>query len=187
MIYNLLTAIAKLLKSELSTYLTQPDTQLTIAQPTSSPAEPFPKISIYSGKFTLEQSIKEPNLIKPYPEESRQEIIALREFTQEFFVDITDKNLSNIENLSSLILGIILTGSDDLIQQYNVSATTQYQSQQTSTTHLINQINIIEGNHKTSVNTLNFELKLQVKGQLKLLRNIQGTPGIIKTISIKQN
>lgn len=186
MIYNLLNAIATLLKSELSTHLPQPDKQLTLTQPTKSPVEPCPKISLYCGQFTLEQGIKEPNFIKPYPEENRQEIIALREFSQDFFINIYDRNLSNIEKYSSLILGVILTNSDDLMQQYNTAEVTQYQSQQTLTTHLISQINLLEGDYKNSADILSFELKLQVKGQLKLLRKVQGVPYPITTISITQ-
>ncbi len=184
MIYNLLTAITNLLKTELSAYLPQSDKHFILAQLTTSPPKPYPKISIYTGKFILEQTIKEGNVIKSYPDENRQEIIAVREFTQDFFIEIYDENLSNIEKISSLLIGAILTDSENLIQQYNVATTTNYQSQQTTTSHLINKVNILEGNYKTSEDTLSFEIKLQVKGRLNLLRNIAGTVQPIKTITI---
>lgn len=189
MIHNLLTLIINLLKTELTAYLPQSEQHFTTTPTSKSPWEPLPKIIVYSSQLTLSQTIREPNFIKPYPEENRQEITVLREFEQNFFINIYDTDLENIEKLASLILGIILTNSEDLIEQYNVTSTTHYESQQTTTTHLINQINALEGNYKTLDNTqnLNFEFKLQVKGHLKLVRTVAGVPRPIEKIIVEKN
>jgi hypothetical protein len=187
MIHNLLTLIINLLKTELTAYLPQSEQHFTTTPTSKSPSEPLPKIIAHSSQLTISQTIREPNFIKPYPEQNRQEITALREFEQDFFINIYDNDLGNIEKLASLILGIILTNSEDLIEQYNVTSTTHYQSQQTTTTHLINQFNVLEGNYKTLDTTQNFELKLQVKGHLKLVRTVAGVPRPIEKISLENN
>jgi len=109
----------------------------------------------------------------------------MREFEQEFFIEVYDTNLENLEKFASLIFGIILTNSEDLLQEYNVTASTSYQSQEITTVHIINQINVLETIYKTTVDTQKFELKLQAKGQLKLLRNIPGNLSTIQNINIQ--
>ncbi|HBK96836.1 MAG TPA: hypothetical protein DD001_05620 [Microcoleaceae bacterium UBA10368] len=185
MIYKLLTAIANLLKTELSADIPQSDQHFTTKQLRESPSEPFPQISVYLGKFTLDQSMRNLKSLKQYPEESRQEITVMREFEQEFFIEVYDTNLENLEKFASLIFGIILTNSEDLLQEYNITASTSYQSQEITTVHIINQINVLESIYKTTVDTQSFELKLQAKGQLKLLRNIPGNLSTIQNINIQ--
>ncbi|MEG3843989.1 hypothetical protein [Microcoleus sp. herbarium14] len=185
MIYKLLTAIANLLKTELSADLPQSDKHFTTKQLRESPSEPFPQISVYLGKFTLDRSMRNLKSLKPYPEQNRHEITVMREFEQEFFIEVYDTDLAKLEKLASLIFGIILTNSEELLQQYNVTASTSYQSQQITTVHIINQINVLESIYKTTVDPQSFELKLQAKGQLKLLRNIGGDLSRIKNINIQ--
>ena len=187
MIYKLLTAIANLLKTELSADLPQSDKHFTTKQLRESPSEPFPQISVYLGKFTPDQSIRNLKSLKPYPEENRQEVTVVREFDQDFFIDIYDNDLGNLEKLASLILGIILTNSEDLLQEYNVTASTSYQSKAIATVHIINQINILDSLYKTTAEPQSFELKLQAKGQLKLSRNIGGDLDTIKNINIQSS
>ncbi|MDF0551822.1 hypothetical protein [Kamptonema sp. UHCC 0994] len=192
MIYNLQTAIANLLKTELSEYLPRSEQHFTTKQLTESTSQPLPKISIYASNFSLEQNLKDSKSIKTYPEASRQEITVIREFEQDFFIDIYDNDLGSIEKLASLILGIILTNSEDLLQEYNVTKPTHYQENanknpSTTTTHLINQINFLEGNYKTSVTPMIFELKWQVKGNIKLVRTVAGVPIPIREIILEKN
>lgn len=185
MIYKLLTAIANLLKTELSADLPQSDKHFTTKQLRESPSEPFPKISVYLGKFTPDTSIRNSKSVKPYPEENRQEILVMREFEQDFFIEIYDKDLGKVEKLASLILGVILTNSEDLLQEYNnVTTSTKYQSKAITTVHIINQVNVLDSIYKTTAEPQSFELKLQAKGQLKLLRNIGGELGTIDEINI---
>jgi len=187
MIYKLLTAIANLLKTELSADLPQSDKHFTTKQLRESPSEPFPKISIYLGKFTPDKSIRNSKSLKPYRDDKQKEMTVVREFDQDFFIEIYDKDLEKVEKLASLILGIILTNSEDLLQEYNVTASIGYQSKAITTVNIINQINVLESIYKTIVEPQSFELKLQAKGQLKLSRNIGGELGTIKNINIQSS
>jgi hypothetical protein len=114
-------------------------------------------------------------------------ILVIREFIQDFFIDILDNHLANIEKYSSLILGIILTSNDELIKSYNLNSQfNQYQTNQIFTTHLISQIRLINGNYINLVSLFKFQLKFQVIGQLKLSKTVRESVSPIQTIQISQ-
>lgn len=111
----------------------------------------------------------------------------IREFVQDFYIDILDNNLSNIEKYSSLISGIILTSNDELVTSYNVnSALTQYQTNQIVTTHLVSQIRLINGNYTNLFSPFKFQLKFQVIGQLTLSKTVRESVSPIQEIQISQ-
>ena len=70
-------------------------------------------------------------------------VFTIREFQQEFLVDIYDVNLADVEKWSSLVTGIILTNHDELLEHYNLIEKTEYLANQFITTHTIDQIQIL--------------------------------------------
>ncbi|MBD2355770.1 hypothetical protein H6G41_14265 [Tolypothrix sp. FACHB-123] len=115
-------------------------------------------------------------------------ILVIREFIQEFFIDILDARLTNIEKFSSLILGILLTSNDELIKNYNFhNPVTQYQTNKIVTTHLISQIRLINGNYINLFSPFKFQLRLKVIGQLKLSKTVRESVSPIQEIQISQN
>lgn len=121
-------------------------------------------------------------------EYSFMSILVIRDFIQDFFIDIFDNKLANIEQYSSLISGIILTSNDELIKSYNFnSQLTQYQTNQIVTTHLISQIRLINGNYTNLFSPFKFQLKFQVIGQLKLSKTVGESVSPIQKIQISQD
>lgn len=112
-------------------------------------------------------------------------IAVMREFTQDFFIDIVDTNLANIEQFSSLASGAILTSSDELIVNYNFnSQITKYQTNQVITNHTISRISFINGTYTNLSATFKFQLKFQVIGQLNISRTVKESAIPIQTIQI---
>lgn len=112
-------------------------------------------------------------------------VCVIREFTQEFFVDIIDSNLENIEKFSSLISGIILTNNDELIADYNSHfQANPYQSNQIITNLTVSYIHFLNANYSNFTNPFKFQLKFQVKGQLNLSRTVRESILPIQTIKL---
>ncbi|MBD2196754.1 MULTISPECIES: hypothetical protein [Calothrix] len=100
-------------------------------------------------------------------------ILVIQEFMQEFFIDIWDDSLTNIDKYSSLIMGIILTNNDQLINDYNLnSQLTPYQTHHIFNTHQINQIRVMNGSYSSFSSPFKFQLKFQVIGQLRIRKTV---------------
>lgn len=111
-------------------------------------------------------------------------ILTVREFQQEFLIYICDIDIDNIEKFSSIVTGIILTNSDELIQYYNFIKPTQYQTNQVITTHTISQINAIDGTYETLAPPFKLRLKFKVIGQLKLTKTVTEGVSPIRDVRI---
>jgi hypothetical protein len=119
---------------------------------------------------------------------SYMSVCIIREFSQDFLVDILDSNLKNIEKFSSLISGMILTNHDELIADYNFpSQVTQYQSNQILTVHSISHIDFINGSYSNFLSSYKLQLKFQTKGQIKVTKAVRDSVLPIQTIQIQQN
>lgn len=112
-------------------------------------------------------------------------ILTVREFQQDFLIDICDQELTNIEKISSLAAGIIITNHDELIQYYNFTQPTEYQTDKLTTIHTINQIHLLEGIYTTLTTPLKLQLRFNVIGQLKLTKTITEGVSPIKEIKIR--
>ena len=112
-------------------------------------------------------------------------IFTLRNFQQELFIDVQAANSSQLEQLTALIAGCILTYHDQLIQAYNQDPTykTQYNAGGIGTVHYLNQIQFLEGKI-TSTPSLKTSLKFMVSGQLKATREITEGFGLIEKVTL---
>lgn len=187
MIQQLISNIIQELKTELNSSNGELQIQ---AFPLTKPIDEnqLPQIAIYPEKLTINQNCKNSNL--PHYN-SPKGIIALREFQQYFLIEICDNDLAKIEEITSLITGIILTNQDKLIQNYNIKKennsekpATQYTSKTVSNTHIISQINLLGGIYTILENPFTFQLKLEVFGQIKLIKTVTEEAGVIEEVEI---
>ncbi|MEW6491436.1 MAG: hypothetical protein AB1589_02635 [Cyanobacteriota bacterium] len=113
-------------------------------------------------------------------------VLTVREFQQEFFIHIYDSNPANLEKLISLVTGSILINQEPLIQNYNFTEPTQYQTQNDGiiTTHFLNKINFIEGNYNTLIDKFEFQIKFKTFGQLKVTKTVTEALDIIEKVNI---
>lgn len=109
-------------------------------------------------------------------------VYMIREFQQVFLVDVYDDDHVEVEKWASLITSMILTNQDELIEHYNVTAKTEYIANQFLTTHTIDRIHILSGNPNHSGSLFNIQLRYEVAGQMKLIREIIDGFGIIEKI-----
>lgn len=101
-------------------------------------------------------------------------IFTVREFQQDFWIDIYDQNFARLEQWSSLISGILLNSHDLLIKQYNTpqesQPKTEYQTQQFITTHTLSQFRLLEGTYLSPKTGMRLQLKFTVVGQIKMAK-----------------
>lgn len=183
MIQQLISNIIVELKSEL---VTQINESQIIAIPLAKISEKSTsQIAVFPGKLTIFQQFKGQQLKDS--KSSVLEAIALQELQQELLIDIYNQDLGKLEELSSLVTGIILTNQEKLIQDYNNSQenATQYKSKTISTTHTVSKINLLEGVYTTLETLSVFQLKFEVFGQLKLVKTVTEEVSEIKEIEIK--
>lgn len=113
----------------------------------------------------------------------------IREFQQEFWVDIYDQDFGALERWSSLISGILLTSHDQLVEQYNTpkqpESTTEYQTQQFSTTHMLSQFRLLEGTYLSPKQGMGLRLKFTAAGQIKLMRRLDDGDMPIRAIVLE--
>ncbi|AOY81297.1 hypothetical protein BJP36_16700 [Moorena producens JHB] len=186
MIQHLLSQISQQLQKELTNDISQGQIEI-VAQPITESPKQLPHIAIYPGKWEISPTLISSHPQQLHPEQQKPTIITTsREFKQAFFIDICDADLTNLEKLASLTTGVILTNYKELIENYNLSNSTNYQAQQTSTTHTISQITIFEGSYDYLNNTSKLKLKWQVIGQVNFSKTITEFVDPIAEIEINQ-
>jgi hypothetical protein len=109
-------------------------------------------------------------------------VFTMREFRQEFLVDIFDGDMAKVEKWASLATGMILTNHDELCERYNVTDKTEYVANQFITTHSIDHIHMLEGIPSNAGAIFKLQLQLKVAGQLKLAKEIIDGFGLIEKI-----
>ncbi|AOX00806.1 hypothetical protein BJP34_16365 [Moorena producens PAL-8-15-08-1] len=189
MIQHLLSQISQQLQQELIQDISTPQIEIVAAPITESPTT-LPHIAIYPGKWEIASTFRSthPQQLNPEQQDTATSAIITtsREFNQEFFIDIYDADLTNLEKLASLTTGIILTNNKELIETYNLSTANNYQAKQTATTHSISQITILEGSYDYLNNTPKLKLKWQVIGQVNFSKTITEFVAPIEEIEINQ-
>lgn len=157
----------ELLQTELDGQLTGSASQI-IATPLPAEATiAFPQIAVYPGNWEINQTLRETRS----HELRRQELSTIREFQQEFWIDIYDQDFAAVERLCSLITGILLNSHDALIDQYNDPADshkkTEYQTGKFVTTHSLNHFRLLTGTQLRLQTGVGMQLKLTAIAQMK--------------------
>ncbi len=112
-------------------------------------------------------------------------IFSIREFEQNFFVDIYSSGDAKVEELASLIIGIIFTSHDHILEIYNIGENykTEYSAQGIITQHTLSRIQCTEGKLEHSEYT-KMSLQFKVYGQMKFMKEITEDIGLIETIHV---
>lgn len=113
-------------------------------------------------------------------------IFSLRNFEQELFIEVQDASTNELEKLTALIAGSILTYHDQLIEAYNQDPTykTEYNAASLGILAQLRQIQFLAGN-PADTSSMKMKLKFLVTGQLKATRAISEEFGIIEKIEIE--
>ncbi len=100
-------------------------------------------------------------------------VFTIREFQQDFFLDVYDDDMAGVEQWASLAAAMILTNHDELVAQYNDPSTaTAYTANQFVNTHTVDQILLLDGNPDFSGDAAKMQFRFQVHGQLKPVKEI---------------
>lgn len=109
-------------------------------------------------------------------------VFTMREFQQDFLVDIFDDDMGKVEKWASLTTGMILTSHDEQLEQYNLANKTEYVANQFLTTHTLDRIHLLEGVPSSAGANFKLQLKFRAAGQLKLVKEITSGFGLIEKI-----
>jgi hypothetical protein len=112
-------------------------------------------------------------------------IFSLRNFEQELFIEVQATSTNELEKLTALIAGSILTNHDDLIESCSQDPTykTEYNADSLRILAQLRQIQFLAGN-PADTSSIKITLKFLVTGQLKATRAISEDFGIIEKIEI---
>lgn len=109
-------------------------------------------------------------------------VFTIREFKQELWVTVYGESVVDVERLASLTINIILTNYDALLEACNGSSQSEYRQNEYTTTHMIDQLQLLEGVPAFTEQQWQTQLKFQIGGQLKLMRERTDGFGIIEQI-----
>lgn len=107
-------------------------------------------------------------------------IFSLRNFEQELFIEVQAATINELEKLTALIAGSILTHHDQLIDP---TYQTEYNADSLRILAQLRQIQFLAGN-PADTSPIKMKLKFLVTGQLKATRTISEEFGIIEKIKI---
>ena len=107
-------------------------------------------------------------------------IFSLRNFEQELFIEVQAATINELEELTALIAGSILTYHDQLIDP---TYQTEYNADSLRILAQLRQIQFLAGN-PADTSSIKMKLKFLVTGQLKATRAISEEFGIIEKIEI---
>lgn len=112
-------------------------------------------------------------------------VFNLKNFEQELFIEVQASSTKELEELTALIAGSILTYHDQLIESYNQDPTyqTEYNTASLRVISQLRQIQFLAGNPADTA-SMKIKLKFLVTGQLKATRTIGEEFGIIETIKM---
>ncbi|MFM8668834.1 MAG: hypothetical protein ACKOCS_07610 [Microcystis sp.] len=112
-------------------------------------------------------------------------IFSLRNFEQELFIEVQAASTNELEKLTALIAGSILTHHDQLIEAYNQDTTykTEYNAASLGILAQLRQIQFLAGN-PADTSSIKMKLKFLVTGQLKATRAISENFGIIEKLRL---
>ena len=113
-------------------------------------------------------------------------VFNLKEFQQEFSMEIYTPEVEDLERVASLAVSIITTQQAALLDQYNTTSPTTYQTvgpaPTYSSTHTISSIRLKSGEPDYSTSTPSIQLRFSVIGSIRYSRTIGDTFGIIERI-----
>ncbi|MEN8445226.1 MAG: hypothetical protein ABG776_09485, partial [Cyanobacteria bacterium J06555_13] len=132
MIYRLLTIITTTLQAELKGQFPKSKSHWRTTPITDPTKVSQPLIALYPGPLQasqrsnsqISQPVSQPAQPEAYGTESNEKapiLATTQEFQQTFSIDLYTQSPEDLEKLSSLIVGILLTYQEALIKRYNTT------------------------------------------------------------------
>lgn len=110
-------------------------------------------------------------------------VFTMREFQQEFFIDIFETAAAGAEKWASLAAAIALTNYDELLDRFNRLAPTDYAATDYRSTHHLTQVFFLGGGAEMLPDgSPKYQLRFAAKGQFRPVKQIAGGFGIIEHI-----
>jgi hypothetical protein len=184
MIFHLLTAIAQSLQTGLQAQI--PPNAIAVSRGPLLLPQKLPYIRLWPGTLTFPQNGRDTGTIAP----NSTQLLIVREFQQEFFIEIYDTAIAPLETITSLILGCILTHQEALLQAYNQGQPdpplpkTDYAADPVRTHHRLTQLQLLDGQPLALETALGFQLRGMAIGQLTLTRTLPDGTTPIQSIRL---
>ena len=110
-------------------------------------------------------------------------VFSMREFQQDFFLDIFETTAADAEKWGSLAAAIALTNYDELLDRYNRTDPTDYAATDYRATHRLTQVFFLGGGAEILPDgSPKYQLRFAAKGQFRPVKQIAGGFGIIEHI-----
>jgi hypothetical protein len=109
--------------------------------------------------------------------------MTIKEFQQELIFDFCDADIAGVEKLNALATGIVLTDYNGLIETGNEEAKSRFPCDPVSVIPRIEGMAILDAIPDIQENLRRLQLKLQVSGTLRIVREIADDSDVIKSIA----
>ncbi len=109
-------------------------------------------------------------------------IFTFRAFEQEFWIDIYDDDVVNLERLAALASAMILTRYNSLLEDFNDDAANSYSATDYVSQHRLSALHLLAGVPDHSNTTRLIRLQFQVRGSLRLSRILDEPVGFIDKV-----
>lgn len=109
-------------------------------------------------------------------------VFTVREFRQEFFLDVFDSNAADLERWTALSTAMVLTNHDALLETFNQINKTEHTANNFLSVHTIRHINLLDGVPALANSPFQMKLKFEVRGEIKSVKQIVGGFGLIERV-----
>ena len=109
-------------------------------------------------------------------------VYTVREFRQEFYLDVFDSNAADLERWSALSVSMILTNHDSLLETFNQTNKTEHSANEYLSVHTIRNIHLLDGTPALVTSPFLHKLRFEVRGDIKPVKEISGGFGLIERV-----
>lgn len=109
-------------------------------------------------------------------------VFTVREFRQEFYLDIFDGNPADLERWSALSVAMILTNQDGLLETFNQTNKTEHKANAYLSAHTLRNIGLLNGTPALVTSPFQMKLKFEVRGEIRSTKEISGGFGLIERV-----
>ncbi len=109
-------------------------------------------------------------------------VFSVREFRQEFFLDVFDNNAADLEQWAALCVAMVLTNHDALLESFNQTNKTEHTANEYLSVHTARHIHLLNGTPALVTSPFLLQIKFEVRGEIKPVKEISGGFGLIERI-----
>lgn len=151
------------------------------------PPKSSPQPSIQLAMGAVEFNIRSQE--RGFVETAMTPITVMREFRQQWGLEIWGQTTAQVESLGSLAIAILLTNHDALLETYNTgqppgSSKTEYRAGSFASLHHLSQFRLVAGVPFATETGTGLLLKFEALGQLTLTQTVPEGQSLIQTIPL---